>query len=142
MRARAERAALGDLDGGGKRLRQIGKQRGHFGARLEAVLGVELAAVALGQQAAFGDADQRVVRFVILRGGEERLVGGHQRNAFAVGEIDQHRLGAFFRRGAVALQFDIEPVAEQRDAARRAARRRDGFARRRLPHRAGRRDRR
>ena len=115
MRARTERAALGDLDGRGQRLRQIGKQRGHFGARLEAMLGVELAAVALGQQAAFGDADERVVRFVILRGGEVRLVGGDQRNAFAVGEIDQHRLDALLGRGAVALQFDIEPVAEQRE---------------------------
>ncbi len=77
------------------------------------MLGVELAAVALGQQAAFGDADQRVVGFVILHGGKERLVGRDQRDAFAVSEIDQHRLGAFFGRGAVALQFDIEPVAEQ-----------------------------
>ena len=32
VRVRAEGAALGDLDGGGERLRQIGKQRDHFGA--------------------------------------------------------------------------------------------------------------
>ena len=39
MRARAERAALRDLDGGRERLRQIGKQRRHLGAGLEAMLG-------------------------------------------------------------------------------------------------------
>ena len=65
MRARAEGAALGDLDRVGERLRQIGEQRAHFGAALEAVLGVELAAVGFGEQPAFGDADQRVMRLVV-----------------------------------------------------------------------------
>ena len=110
---RAEGAALRDLDRRGQRLRQIGEQRGHLGAALEAMLGGELAAVALRQHAAFGDADQRVVRFVVGAVGEIRLVGGDQRNAFAVGEIDQHRLGHALVRRAMALQFDIEPVAEQ-----------------------------
>ena len=32
MDVRAEGAALGDLDGVGERLRQIGEQRRHFGA--------------------------------------------------------------------------------------------------------------
>ena len=77
------------------------------------MLGIELAAVALRQHAAFGDADQRVVRLVVGAVGEIRLVGGDQRNAFAVGEIDQHRLGHALVGRAVALQFDIEPVAEQ-----------------------------
>ena len=44
-----------------------------------------------------------------------RLVGGDQRHALAIGEIDQRRLGALLGRGAVALQFDIEPVAERRE---------------------------
>ena len=113
MRVRTERAALGDLDGRSQRLRQVGEQFGHFAARLEAMLGVDLAAVALGDQAAFGDANERVVRFVIGGGGEIRLIGRHQRDVFAVGEIDQQRLAALLGRGAVALQFDIEPVAEQ-----------------------------
>ena len=56
----------GDLDGRGERLRQIGEQRRHLGAALEAVLGRELAAVGLGDQPAFGDADQRVVRLVVV----------------------------------------------------------------------------
>src|SRR6185437_1953069 len=40
---RTKGATLSDLDGRGQRLRQIGEQRGHLGATLEAVLGIELA---------------------------------------------------------------------------------------------------
>ena len=127
-----------DLDGRGQRLRQIGEQRRHLGAALEAMLGIELAAVAFRQHAAFGDADQRVMRLVVGAVGEIRLVGRDQRDAFAVSEIDQHRLGHALVRRAVALQFDIEPVAEQAVPARRAAWWRDGFGRRRWRHRAGR----
>ena len=92
--ARPERAALGDLDGRGERLRQIGEQRRHLGAALEVVLGRELAAVGLGDHAAFGDGDQRVVGVVVLALGEVRLVGGDQRNVAGIGEFDQ--------RGSVA----------------------------------------
>ena len=113
QRARAEGAAFGDLDRRRQRLRQIGEQRRHFGAALEAVLGRELAALAVGQQPALGDAQKRVVRLVILAGGEERLVGGDQRNAARIGKLDQGRLGQPLGRHAVALQFDIEPIAEQ-----------------------------
>ena len=38
MRVRAEAAKLRDLDARGERFRQIGEQRHHFGAALEAVL--------------------------------------------------------------------------------------------------------
>ena len=47
-RLRPERAALRDLDRRGERLRQVGEQRRHLGAGLEAVLGRELAALGLG----------------------------------------------------------------------------------------------
>ena len=110
---RAEGAAFGDFDRVGERLRQIGEQFAHFRAALEAVLGIELAAVGFRDHAPFRDADQRVMRLVVLRGREIRLVGGDQRQALAISEIDQHRLGHALRRRAVALQFDIEPVAEQ-----------------------------
>ena len=102
-----------DLDGRRQRLRQIGEQRRHFGAALEPVLGRELAALAVGEQAALGDAQERVVRLVILAGGEERLVAGDERNAARKGKLDQGRLRHPLGRHAVALQFDIEPVAEQ-----------------------------
>ena len=109
----AEGAALGNLHGGGHRLRQIGKQLNHFAAGLEAMLRGELAPVGLRNDAAFGDADQRVVGLVVLGGGEIRLIGRDQRDALRVGEIDQQRLGLPFGRHAVALQFDVEPVAKQ-----------------------------
>ena len=96
-----------------KRLRQIGEQRDHLGAALEAVLGIELAAVAFGEHAPFRDADQRVMRFMVGGAGEIRFVGSDQREAFAVGQIDQHRFGHALVGGAVALQLDIKPVAEQ-----------------------------
>src|SRR6202030_1183099 len=44
--ARPVQATLGDLDRRGDRLRQIGEQRRHLGAALEAVLRRELLAVA------------------------------------------------------------------------------------------------
>ncbi len=114
-RARAEGATFRDLDGGGQRFRQIGEQFAHLGAGLEAVLGVELAAVGLGDEAALGDADQRVVGLVVGDGGEIRLVGRDQRDVLGISEIDQHRLGHALVGSAVALQFDIKPVAEQAD---------------------------
>jgi hypothetical protein len=51
--------------------------------------------------------------FVVVGGGEERLVGRDQRQPFVVSEINQRALGAALDVEAVALQFDIEPVAEQ-----------------------------
>jgi len=56
---------------------------------------------------------QRVVRFVVVTGREIRLVGRNQRQPLCIGKIDQARLGAPFLVGAVALQFDVETVAEQ-----------------------------
>ena len=113
QRARPERAALRDLDACRQRLRQIGEQRRHLGAALEAVLRRELAAIGVGDEPALGDAKKRVVRLVILSAGEEWLVAGDQRNAARIGKLDQARLRGPLGGHAVALQFDIEPVAEQ-----------------------------
>ena len=73
----------------------------------------QLAALGVGDELAFGDAHQRVVRFVVFGGGEERLVGGDKRNAARISKLDQRRLHNALGRHTVALQFDIEPVAEQ-----------------------------
>ena len=129
-----ERAALGDLDGGGQRLRHVGEQHRHFGAGLEAMIRGQLIAVGLGDQTPAGDAQQRVMGFVIVRGREIRLVGRDQRQSLGIGEIDQAGLGAAFLLDAVALQLDIEPVAEQARqpvAARRRERRLIGIDRQR-----------
>ncbi len=111
-RHRAERAALRDLDGGGQCLRQVGKLRRHLRAGLEAVLDGEVAAVRLPQHAPLGDAQQRVVGLVVFDGGEARLVGGDERNALGVGEIDERGFDSALLREAMALQLHIEAVAE------------------------------
>ena len=120
-RGRAERAALGDLDRGGQRFRNIGEQHRHFRAGLEAMIRGQLIAVGFGDETSAGDAQQRVVRFVIVRGGKIRLVGRDQRKTFCIGEIDQRAFGPPLLLDAVALQFDIEPVAEQLSPAGRNA---------------------
>ncbi len=111
--ARPEGAALGDLDGRGERLGKVGEQRRHLGAALEIVLRGELPALGLGDQPALGDADQRVVRLMVLADGKIGLVGGDQRNPACIGEIEQAAFGLTLDHHAVALQLDIEPVAEQ-----------------------------
>ena len=112
-RLRAKRAALRDLDRGGQRFRNVGKQHRHFGAGLEAVIGRELLAIGFGDQLAAGDAQQRVVGFVIVIRREIRLVGRDQRQSLGIGEIDQAGFDAAFLVDAMALQFDIETIAEQ-----------------------------
>ena len=110
--ARAKHAALRDFDGTGQRFRQIREQRCHLGAGLEPVLRRELPALAVGDQFALGDAKQRIVGFIILARSKERFVGGDERQSVRIGEIDQLRLSKAFARHAMALQFDVEAVAE------------------------------
>ena len=138
MGMRAEGAALGDLDRIGERLRQIGEQFAHFGAALEAVLGIELAAVGFGHHPPFRDADQRVVRFVVGAVGEKRLVGRDQRNALGIGKIDQHRLGQRARWRCRGAAIRRKGGRRTGGAAPRAAWWRDGSARPRSHRRAAR----
>ena len=105
LHARAKRAALGNFYRVTQRLRQIGEQLRHFRPRLEAMLGRAPAPFGL-------DADERVVGLVVLARGEKRLVGGNQRNAVRICEVYQERLTGALGAGAVALQLDIEPIAE------------------------------
>jgi hypothetical protein len=113
LHPRPERAAPCDFDRRGDCFGQIGKERRHFRARLEPMLGRELAPVGFGHQAPFGDADQRVVRLIVLLRRKQRLVGGDERNPAFIGERDEGRLDFAFGATAVALQLDIKSVAEQ-----------------------------
>ena len=90
----------------------VGKESRHFGAGLEAMLGRELPAIRLRHRPALGDADQRVMRLVIVGRAKIGLIGGDQRDVVRVGEIDQVRLGRALGRQAVALELDVKPVAE------------------------------
>ena len=106
-------AAQGDLDRVGGGLRQIGEELQHLRPGLEAMLGGHLPPVGLGDQRAIGDAEQGVMGVMVGAGGEEGLIGRHQRQAALIGEIEKLRLHLFFRRPAMALQFDIQAVWEE-----------------------------
>ncbi len=64
------------------------------------------------------------MRLVVGAGGEIGLVGRDQRQAEAVCEVDQRRLDNHLGFEPVALQFDIEPIAESRWPTARCAPRR------------------
>ncbi len=60
------------------------------------------------------DAQQHVMGFVKAGIGEIDIVGGNQRHIMAISQIQQPRFDPVFHRQAVALQLDIQPVAENR----------------------------
>ena len=107
-----EGAAAGDIQGVVAGLGQIGKQPPHLIGRLEPVLGRDAPAVILADEAARLDAQQGVVRLVLVGAGEIDVVGGDQRCIVGVGPRHQSRLGRGLGRQAVPLQLDIEAVAE------------------------------
>ena len=109
---RPEGAALGDLDGVRQGLRQVGEQLRHLLRGLEEMLARQAPPVVLRDVVAAGDAQQRVVRLVVVGRCEVDLVGGHDRQRAGVGELEQHRLGLDLVLEAVTLDLDVEPVAE------------------------------
>ena len=78
------------------------------------MLGAQPAPVVDRDIAPLGDADQRVMRLEIVARGEIGLVGRDERQVELVGELEQLRLDRALLRQAVALELDIEPVAEDR----------------------------
>ncbi len=94
-------------------IRQVGEQHPHVGGGLEPALRADLAALGVGQLAAFGDAQQRLVRLVHRRAGEIAVVGGHERQPGGVGQRDQPGFHRPARRVAMAVQLDRDPVGER-----------------------------
>ena len=99
----SKRATLGDLDGGIQGLGNVGKQHRHFRPRLETMIGRELLTLGFGNQPAAGNAEQGVVGFVVVGRCKIWLVGGDERQALGIGEINQAGLDAPFLFDAVAL---------------------------------------
>ncbi len=112
MRPWPEGAAPGDLDGVVDGLRQIGEELDHFLRRLEIMLGAQPPPLIDGDIASFRDADQRVMRLVIVGAREIRLVGRDDRQMRVVSQVEQQRLDHPLLLQPVALQLDIEAVAE------------------------------
>jgi hypothetical protein len=71
------------------------------------VLSCDAPAVVLIEVATLCDAEERIVRVVVVGVGEVALVGRDQRQIMPVGEFDQQRLDLLFARHAVALDLDI-----------------------------------
>ena len=91
---------------------QIGEKLHHFGAGLEVVAGRDAPPLAVGDEAPFGDGEQRVVRIIVIWLCKERLVRADQRQAQAIGEIDEFGLDGPLHLRAVALDLDIEAVGK------------------------------
>ena len=112
-RLQHEGAAPGDLDRVVQRLRQVGKQRRHVLAAFQIMVRRQAEAAVVGHHGIVRDGHQRIMRVEFGRRRKERLVGRHQRQFELVGEIDDPAFvpAIIF---SVTLQFDVEPVAEQR----------------------------
>ena len=103
-----EGAPLGDHQGVVAGFGQIGEQGPHILGGFEIMLGRQAATVFLGQHHRLGDTQQRIMGIEHIAGGEERFIGGHQRQIHPVGQIDQGRFDAVLDHGAVALQLHIQ----------------------------------
>ena len=79
------------------------------------MFGRDPAAILLADERPIGDAQQGVVGAPHPRLGEVDIVGGHEGRVTVVGEGHQPRLGRGFAGESVALQLDIESVAEDPD---------------------------
>ena len=72
----------------------------------------QAAALVLGDVGPLRDAQQRIVRLVIVGGGEIDLVGGDDRQGAGISDVEQGGLGLDLVLEAVPLDLDVEPVAE------------------------------
>ena len=134
-----EVAALGDLqrvrDGRG----QVGEQLLHRGLRLEILLARELAhAPLVAQDLAFGNANARLVRLVVVLARELHRVRGHHRQVQPRRQLHGGGDMRFVVVPSGALHLEVEAVRKDRRQLQRALR---GAAlvalQQRLPHRPG-----
>ena len=93
--------------------RHVRKKRDHFRARLETMLGRELAAGAVANERSVRDAYQGIVCFIVRGRREKYFVGRNKRKRGAIGEIEETRFDRAFGGEPVALDFDIEPAGKQ-----------------------------
>ena len=109
-----EGAAARDFDGIVERFGQVGEDLRHRFGALEVVLTRHPPAIVLDDVAAVRDAQQRIVRLVVVGAREVGFVGGNDRNPERIGELQELRLDIVLALEAVALDLDVEAVAERR----------------------------
>ena len=100
---------LGDQQRVVARLGQLGEEVPHLGGRLQVVLlALELEPLGVVDEGAGLHAQQGVVGDVVLAVGVVAVVGGEQRGADAVGDLDQGGVGLVLLGQAVVLDLDEE----------------------------------
>src|SRR5262249_43827850 len=67
----------------------------------------QLPAIGIGDQLAFGDAKQRIMRLIIVAAREEWLVRRHERQPPRINKLDQARLRNALPRPAPTLPFNL-----------------------------------
>ena len=96
------------------RRRDLPEQVAHLGGRLQVVLGaLELEALRVGQQRAGLHAQERVVGLVVVLVRVVAVVGGEERGADLLGDLDQLRVRVALGLQTVVLQFDEQVVAAE-----------------------------
>jgi hypothetical protein len=109
----AERAALGDLRRAGERFRNGGVATGDLVERTQVALGVgEETRARLGQRALLADARQYVLQVPPLGNVVVHVVGGDERDAGALGELDELGEADFVGHVVGQLGGEVQPVAE------------------------------
>ena len=136
---------LGQLAGGGERLRQIGEQPRHLRRRLEIALGVAgQPPPRLRQRGLVADAGEDVVERAIGRLGEADAVGGEDRHVERRREIAQRLVVRLLVAQQVPLQLEVDagapedadqPIDQPADAEPRAAQHRRARRARSAPRR-------
>ena len=107
-----EGASPGDIDRIVTGLGQIGEEGAHVGCGLEVVFSGHPPTLVLADKGAIGDAQQRIMRRVHGGGLEIDVVGRNQRGLSLIGPGHKFRLCERFSRRAMALKFDVKPIAE------------------------------
>ena len=80
----------------------------------------QLAAIRVRDRTAFGDADQGIVRFVVIDRAKVWLVGRNERDIPRIGKVEQMRFDRALCRKSVALQLDVQPITEELQQGRAA----------------------
>ena len=111
-RGNQEGAAAGDLHRRIAGFGQVAEQLPHGRRRFEPVFARDASTVFLSGEGTVRDAHQGVVRLRLGGLGVVHVIGGNQGDVMGVGPFDQPPLRLPLAGEAVALQLDIEPVAE------------------------------
>ncbi len=107
-----EGAPLGNLDGIVAGFRQVGEQVAHLLGGPEPMVRRDAAAILDTHEGTVGNAQKRLVRPVEFGAGKIDVVGGDQRHVLGIGVFDKGGFGRGAPQPTLALQFDIETIAE------------------------------